>query len=1085
MANYNIGAAGNFVTYTDQSGSTLYDSGGSGSNYGDNENFYVLIAPQYATGTLTLNFTSFRSEANVDWLRIYSDIPPTASFAYTGTVAGGYLLSARSGAPTVPFSVTSSTGKAYLRWSSDASLNDTGFTMQWTGSGFYTVDSSSGVTTNKYAANFPKNDASTGAYITFDKGLFTGSALDVDKDIIFGAWMKADKNGLNDTNIRGIFGLGSNNAKGITLTRKAATNYDVDYYYRDNNGTFTATFTGLLRGGQGASATYPPTWNQYGFALRKTSTTAGTLYAYRDGTLIASSSVTTGFAWTAVSSSSDLVLGSYRVTNVITTAGGNTWSGSFDDVFMATVITGAGEAAFTNFFNSMYNSGNWANPNSVITGSFTSGYTPRVLFNWRFEESASVLSTKDYGYYGNIHSASATAGGVNLISTASSTPGISLTAYNNLSYTASLRNATVAFSTSSASVYENTSSYIIGLAASISPAGQSATASINITGSSGLTASFGTDYKLIYAGTTYSASAQMPILVSWADGDSSTKYITASIFDNTTYTGTSSSVNLTLSNSSNVTVGSPSLFSLKILDYEEGYPSLSSSSYSANESDGTASFRVGVTRNNGSNGPLSINYSTVDFTALSGTNYTKTTGTLTWADGDSAIKYTSYIPILYDGIIPTNNPVFQIVLSGLSTGSFSNYPSAITSSYVTIVDQEPGTFNWSVTSLTAYETGTLATVNVNRISGTYGAVTVNISGSSSLGQPLRTTMTGALSFADGVSSQQFTINIQDNLLDESNDIIYYKLYPTASYGTSFTGSQGTLAFTLIDNETGSVTFNTGSYTLYENTSSYIFNIQRLYGGDQAETASISYTGTATENTQYNVVYNGVTQSSPFTITWADQQKDTRYITASVYDNHILDGNRNVVFSINSSSISAIGPTSSFQLNILDYEITGSARFVSSSYSTIIPSPVTIQVERYNGQDVSATAIVDVSGGTAIAGVDYTNIFPYTVTWADQESGSKDIVITTLASWGGNKTLDLKFNSLTNLSSGSILSSSITFINSTVFTQSSHQYSDYGLDFTINKYLNLSNDFTRKTQQVPFSLGTNPFARLKQAYSSST
>ena len=142
-------------------------------------------------------------------------------------------------------------------------------------------------------------------------------------------------------------------------SRKAATNYSVDFYYRDNNGTFTTTFTNLLRGGQGASTTYPPTWNHYGFALRKTSTTAATIYAYRDGSLIASSSATTGLSWSTISSSSDIVLGSYRVSNVITTAGTNTWSGSFDDVFMATALTGAGESAFTNFFSSLYNSGNW------------------------------------------------------------------------------------------------------------------------------------------------------------------------------------------------------------------------------------------------------------------------------------------------------------------------------------------------------------------------------------------------------------------------------------------------------------------------------------------------------------------------------------------------------------------------------------------------------------------------------------------------------------------------------------------------------------------------------------------------------
>jgi hypothetical protein len=674
-------------------------------------------------------------------------------------------------------------------------------------------------------------------------------------------------------------------------------------------------------------------------------------------------------------------------------------------------------------------------------------------------------------------------GGGNVFLTATGS-GQSYTAYSSLAYSASsLSNAVISFNTSSASVYENTASYVFSIQVATASVGQSATASIT-TGSFGQTAVLGTDYRLISAGTTISSSVQLPFYLSWSAADTTTKYITASIIDNTTYTGGSSSFSLTIqtASSTNITAGSPSFFTLNILDYEEGYASLQSSSYSTGEASGSVT--VYVDRLSGSSGPLSVNYFTTNGTALSGTNYTRTTGTLSWVSGNTTTQ-TIVVPITYDNV-QTSNLNFTVNLTGLSTGSYSSYPTAITSSTITIADQEPGTFNWSSTTLTAYETGTLATINVNRISGTYGAVTVNISGSSSLGQPLRTTMTGTLSFADGDTSKQFTINIQDDLIDESNDVIYYRLYPTSSTSgsTSFTGSSGLLAFTLIDNETGSVTFNTGSATVYENTSSYIFNIQRLYGGDQAETASITYAGSAIENTQYNVIYNGVTQSSPFNVYWTDQQKDTRYITASIYDNNVLDGTRNIIFGIASSSISAIGPTSSFQLNVLDYEITGSARFLTSSYTGNIPSIINVQVERYNGQDVTASAIISTNGGTAVAGVDYTNIFPYTVNWANQESGSKTISIETLSSWGSSKTLDLRISSLTNLSTGTIMSSSILLVSS-IYTQSSNRYSDYSTDFTINKYLNLSNHFTRRTEQVPFSLGTNPLIRLQQAYSAST
>ena len=166
MATYNLGANGNFVTLTDQTGSTLYDSGGPAGNYSDNENLYVLIAPQYATGTLTLNLTSFKSETNYDYLRIYSDISTSSAYTYSDSTAGGICLAVFNGTSvTVPQTITSSTGKAYIRWSSDPSVNDTGFALNWTGSGFYSVDSSSNTPNNKYAINLPKSDAASGSYI--------------------------------------------------------------------------------------------------------------------------------------------------------------------------------------------------------------------------------------------------------------------------------------------------------------------------------------------------------------------------------------------------------------------------------------------------------------------------------------------------------------------------------------------------------------------------------------------------------------------------------------------------------------------------------------------------------------------------------------------------------------------------------------------------------------------------------------------------------------------------------------------------------------------------------------------------------
>jgi len=837
MPSYNISSSNNYIIYTDQTGSTLYDTGGPSGNYGDNENIYFYIAPAYATGTLTLKLTSFRSESTYDYLRIYSEIPPTSSFAYTATTVGGYLIGVFTGpSVTVPQTITSSTGRAYIRWNSDGSVNDTGFALEWTGSGFTTVDSSSNVTTNKYALTIPRG-ATTGSVLGFDRGVFTGSSiLTADKDILFGAWLKADK-GNRDSVKRGIFGLGNTNGSGITIAKEANSS-DFSFYYRDNNGTFTSTFTDIMMGGNSAAEpilTYIPQWHYYGIALRKTSTTGAIAYAYRDGYLFSSSSVTYTASWGAVSSSAaTLLLGAYRTSNIIQDT--NTWSGSVDDVFMATAITGAGVTAFNNFYSSIYNSGNWADPNAVITGAFnTSSYSPRVLFNWRFEETGSIFNTRDYGFYG-IHSASTTSSGGGTLSLTPTSSGISYTPYSSLAY-----------------------------------------------------------------------SASAPAIVA-------------------------------------------------------GIPSLTSASYGTGEASG--SLFVYVDRLSGSSGALSVDYSTVNGTAVSGTNYTKTTGSFSWADGITT-RQSASIPILFDGV-QTADKVFYFTLSNLSVGSFASYPSAISGSTITIVDQEQGTFSIESSSYAVIE-GNSTTIRVNRYSGSFGAVNVSIT--SSNGTALSATDYNAISqtlaFANGETSKTLTATTIDN----GTDVIPPPLY-----------------------------FTVGINSL---------------------------------TPEYLPLAKVFTGTNPYT---------TVYIT----DNE-----------------------------------TGSVRFTNSSLTGAIGSTITIPVERYAGSDFAATASVTRIGGTAVAGIDYTEIFSYNVSWADQESGVKNISLQTLNTdvWRGNKTLTLAITNLTNLNVGSIMTASILF-DAGIYTQSAPNLPNISPDYTINSFTNASSQYTRRVEQVPLRFGIRGPASIR-------
>ena len=94
-------------------------------------------------------------------------------------------------------------------------------------------------------------------------------------------------------------------------------------------------------------------------------------------------------------------------------------------------------------------------------------------------------------------------------------------------------------------------------------------------------------------------------------------------------------------------------------------------------SDGAAknasSVALSVSRTGGSTGPVSVNFATTDGSALAGTDYTATHGTLSWLDGDTAPKTVS-VPILSNP--PGGTPkTFSVTLSSPQYGTLGTIPS--------------------------------------------------------------------------------------------------------------------------------------------------------------------------------------------------------------------------------------------------------------------------------------------------------------------------------------------------------------------------------------------------------------------------
>ncbi|WP_254512701.1 cadherin domain-containing protein [Anatilimnocola floriformis] len=108
----------------------------------------------------------------------------------------------------------------------------------------------------------------------------------------------------------------------------------------------------------------------------------------------------------------------------------------------------------------------------------------------------------------------------------------------------------------------------------------------------------------------------------------------------------------------------------------------STSSYSVDENAGTAT--ITVNRNGGAAGAVAVNYATVaGGTAVAGTDYTSTNGTLNWADGDNAPKQFT-IPIT-DNLVQNLNKTINLALTNPTGGATL---ATIATSVVTITENE-------------------------------------------------------------------------------------------------------------------------------------------------------------------------------------------------------------------------------------------------------------------------------------------------------------------------------------------------------------------------------------------------------------
>jgi cyanate lyase len=545
-------------------------------------------------------------------------------------------------------------------------------------------------------------------------------------------------------------------------------------------------------------------------------------------------------------------------------------------------------------------------------------------------------------------------------------------------------------------------------------------ASITVTrvnGSFGIVAvDYNTGDGTASAGSDYTAARGTLI---FDDGVTSQTF-TIDFLDDTEYEG-DETVNLRLRNpAGGAGLGSPATAVLTIAEDDPippvGSLQFSAPAYTFAENGVTAS--ISVSRVDGSFGTVGVDYASSDGTATAGSDYTAASGSLSFADGVTSQIFT--IDILNDADYEGDETV-KLRLRNPTGGAGLGSPA---SAVVTIAEDDPtppvGSLQFSAPTYTVAENGVTARVTVTRVGGSFGTVGVDYASSdgTAIAGSDYTAVIGSLSFADGVTSRTFTIDINNDADYEGDETVNLRLRnPSGGAGL---GSPATAVLTITEDDpvppAGSLQFSAPAYTFAENGVTASISVSRVDGS--FGTVGVDYAssdGTATAGSDYTAV-NG-------RLRFADGVTSQTF-TIDIIDDADYEGNETVNLALsNPSGDAGLASPASAVLTIAEDEPVppaGSLQFSAPTY-TVAENGLTasITVTRVGGSLGTVGVDYASSDGTAFAGSDYTAVIG-SLSFADGVT-SQAFTIDLLddADYEGDETVNL---SLSNPSGGAGLGS---------------------------------------------------------------
>lgn len=441
----------------------------------------------------------------------------------------------------------------------------------------------------------------------------------------------------------------------------------------------------------------------------------------------------------------------------------------------------------------------------------------------------------------------------------------------------------------------------------------------------------------------------------------------------------------------------------------------SSSQYSVGQAAGSVSLTV--LRNGPATAAASVVYGTTagSGTAVTGTDYVFTKGTLSWAENDSTPRTIS-IPI--SNATPfSGTKTFNVQLWAPSPGLMITEPANAAVQISGDASTAAGTLQLTQGSYSVSQGAGALTVGVTRTGGSSGEVEISYSteasGTATAGTDFTAT-TGALQWADGDSSTKMISIPISNATPFSGSRTFSIVLSEATGGAAL-GTPDSATVSISGDYSapaGSLELSSQSYTVDQAAGTVQVTVNRINGSEGA--VAVSYAtadGTASAPGDY-------AQASG-TLQWADGDSTAKSFSVSISNTTPFSGTRAFDVVLSAPTGAVIGSPGTATVSINGDAPAGTIALAASSASVAQSAgSVTISVNRTSGSNGAVTVSYATSDGTAVAGSDYTAASG-TLSWASGDATAKSftVPISQATAFSGNKSFNV---SLSNVTGGASL-----------------------------------------------------------------